>query len=77
MKELGGGRLHDRCRDGGSRRFADDGGELGNAFPVAVIIEEAAGLAGSDYVGSVRTGFTLIALDAFSDQPDPVLERST
>ncbi|MEW7000179.1 hypothetical protein M5585_04440 [Serratia ureilytica] len=77
VKELRAGRLHDRRRDAGCRRFANDGGKFGNAFPVAVVIEETARFTGSDDVSGVWPRLTLIARYALGDRFDPIFERTT
>ena len=72
VEELRAARAHDRGRELGGRRFPHHAHEFGNAFPIAIIVEEAAAP-----VGDVRSGGASIldvAFDTVSDDVDPFLE---
>lgn len=73
VKELRAGRLHDRRRNTGCGRFTNYGGKFGDAFPVAVIIEETARFTGGDDVSGVWSRLTLVARYAFGDRFDQSL----
>ena len=50
--------------------------EFRDPLPVAVVVEEAAGLAGPDALGGIGARLAHVALDARGDHVDPARERA-
>ena len=63
-----------RC-DLGCGGLADDRLELGDAFPVAIIVEKAAGLAGLEVFGGIFARFGHVARDAGAQALDIIGEQ--
>src|SRR5271166_2845157 len=76
VEELRGPRGHRLGGERGRGGIAHDALEFRDALPIAVVVEEAAGLAGAYALGGERARLAHVSIDAGGDRVDPIGEEA-